>query len=783
MRKQINVRNQINVGKRNKVRKQKKMPPWLTVLALLAMATASALAQDSARDQFVRACAPCHGNSAEGADRAPSLANNRRLRSWNENEIADVIQNGRGSMPAFPFPPDKLQAVARFVRSLNAAAFESRPEGDALAGERIFFGSGGCSRCHTAKGTGGANGPDLSTVGKQLTVAELRQRLENPDPFDVPGYSVVKVQLKNGRSLRGFARNRGTHNLQLQTFEGRMRLLSDSEYTGIVEEKASYMPAFNGSTQERRDLIAFLSRLGGILAGPAPHQQETASQQDMRAILKPARGDWPTYSGNVNGNRFSPLAQINVRNVGRLQLAWSYSLPYSGLETTPLVIDGVMYGTGPNQVSAIDGRSGREIWRYSRPRTPGGTIAADAARGANRGVAMLGDRIFFLTDDAHLISLHRLTGAVLWDVSMPEQPQHYGATSAPLVVGDLIVAGVSGADEGIRGFVAAYKATTGELAWRFWTVPRPGETGSDTWQGVGNELGGGSTWLTGSYDSAAGVLYWATGNPYPDTDGDNRGGDNFYTNCVLALEAKTGRLLWHFQFTPHDLHDWDATEPLVLVNAAFQGSQRKLLLQANRNGFLYVLDRTNGKLLNTSPMVKKLNWASGIAADGRPQLLPANETSAGGVKTCPAVRGATNWYSTSYHPTARLFYVMTVEDCTLYRKAHDGGFGRIHDPADPGMKYLRAFRIDTGKVAWELSLIGAVEANYSGVLSTAGGLVFFGETSGGFAAVDATSGKYLWHFEANQPWKASPMTYEIAGRQYIAVASGSSILSFALPDE
>ncbi len=205
----------------------------------------------------------------------------------------------------------------------------------------------------------------------------------------------------------------------------------------------------------------------------------------------------------------------------------------------------------------------------SRPRTPGGTIAGDAAKGANRGVALLGDRVFFITDDAHLICLHRLTGAVLWDVFMPEEAEHYGGTSAPLVVGDLVIAGVSGADEGIRGFVAAYKAATGERAWRFWTVPRPGERGSETWKGTGAELGGGSTWLTGSYDAETGVLYWATGNPYPDTDGDNRGGDNLYTDCDLALDAKTGKLLWYFQFTPHDLHDWDATEPLVLVDATF----------------------------------------------------------------------------------------------------------------------------------------------------------------------------------------------------------------------
>ncbi len=732
--------------------------------------------------EFERTCGVCHGNKAQGTDRAPALANSRRLRAGGENEIANIIQNGRGGMPAFSLPEPQLQAIVHFVRSLNVPAFEMQPAGDTSAGEKLFFGSRDCAKCHTALGRGGANGPDLSVIGRQLTVAELAQSLDNPSSRHVEGYKVVNVKLHDGASLRGFARSRGMHDLQLQTFDGHMHLLRDGEYSAISKEASSFMPAFNGTPQERRDLIAFLSSMGDTPVGPVIGVEPNIAPSAIHAILEPAPGDWPTYSGSINSNRYSALAQINSTNISNLKLEWTYSLPYFGLETTPLVMDGVMYVTGPNQVSALDGRSGREIWHYARPRTEGGTIAGDAAKGANRGVAMLGDRIFFITDNAHLICLHRLTGAVLWDVSMPEEPGHYGGTSAPLVVGDLVVAGVSGGDEGVRGFLAAYEATSGERVWRFWTVPRPGEPGYETWKGSGPSLGG-STWLTGSYDAETGVLYWGIGNPYPDTDGDKRNGDNLYTDCDLALDAKTGKLLWYFQFTPHDLHDWDANQPLVLVDAKFHGSPHKLLLHANRNGFFYILDRTNGKLLQATPMVKKLTWASSIGDDGRPVLLPANETSLGGVKTCPAVRGATNWYSTAYNPATNFYYVMTIEDCTLYRKAHDGGYGRVDDPADPGRKVLRAFDIETGKAAWELPLIGPVEANYSGVLSTAGGLVFFGESSGGFAAVDAKTGKYLWHFEANQPWKASPMTYMVNGRQYVAIASGASILSFAIPEK
>ena len=416
-----------------------------------------------------------------------------------------------------------------------------------------------------------------------------------------------------------------------------------------------------------------------------------------------------------------------------------------------------------------DARSGRELWRYVRPRTPSGTIASDAASGANRGAALLGDRVFFVTDNAHLVCLSRLTGTLQWDVLMPETPQHYGATAAPLVVGDLVISGVAGGDDGIRGFVGAWKAATGEPA-------------ADTWTGNVVDGRGGATWLTGTYDPSTGLLYWPTGNPFPYTDGRERGGDNLYTNSDLALDPKTGTLRWYFQFTPHDLHDWDAVQPPVLIDTVFQGADRKLLLHANRNGYLYVLDRTNGKFLFGKPFVKELTWSSGLDAAGRPILTPNNETKLGNVKTCPAVRGATNWYSPAFSPLTNLYYVMVLEDCSLYREAQQGGFGFLDNPKDPGMKYLRALNIETGAIAWEIPQVGPVERNYSGVLATAGGVVFYGESSGGFAAVDARTGATLWHFEAGTTWKASPMTYMVEGRQYVAIAAGANILSFALPE-
>jgi alcohol dehydrogenase (cytochrome c) len=311
--------------------------------------------------------------------------------------------------------------------------------------------------------------------------------------------------------------------------------------------------------------------------------------------------------------------------VQRLAPKWTFPIQGAprALQVTPVVVDGVMYVTSVNEAYALDARNGREIWHYSRPRSEG--LAGDAASGINRGVAVLGDRVFMVSDNAHLFALHRLTGQLIWDVEMADASQNYGSTSAPLVVNGLVVAGVSGGDEGVRGFLDAYNAGSGERAWRFWTVPAPGEPGSETWDGRAWEHGCGATWLTGTYDPDAKLLYWPTGNPCPDYNGAERKGDNLYTASVVALDPTTGNLRWHYQFTPHDLHDWDATETPVLIDADFRGRPRKLMLQGNRNGFFYVLDRLTGELLVAEPFVKKLTWASGIGADGRPILLPGND--------------------------------------------------------------------------------------------------------------------------------------------------------------
>ena len=498
--------------------------------------------------------------------------------------------------------------------------------------------------------------------------------------------------------------------------------------------------------------------------------------------------DWPSYNGASNGSRYSTLAQITNGNVSRVVPKWIFSLQNAPrLQVTPVVVDGVMYVTSANECYALDAGAGREIWHYRRPRTKG--LVGNAAGGVNRGVAVAGDRLFMVTDHAHVIALNRFTGALLWETEMADWRQNYNATGAPLVVGSMIVTGTSGGDEGVRGFVAAFDQASGKEIWRFWTVPRRGEPKSETWQGKGIEHPGATTWLTGTYDAELDTVYWPTGNPSPDLIGDDRPGDNLYSDSVVALDAKSGALKWHFQFTPHDVWDYDSQETPALIDATWQGQPRKLLVHVNRNGYLYVLDRTNGKFLLGRQYAKNVTWSSGLTPEGRPIVVPNMEPTIEGRRVCPSLDGASNWYSTSFNPTTGLYYAQTNDKCGIFTKlpmeweAGKGFMGGSFKqaPDEPAQRVLRAFDIQTGKPVWELPQTGAVDS-WGGVLSTAGGLVIFGEDSGALMAADAASGKPLWSFQTNALWKASPMTYMFDNKQYVAIASGSSIIAFGLPD-
>jgi alcohol dehydrogenase (cytochrome c) len=632
---------------------------------------------------------------------------------------------------------------------------------DVTRGRTVF--DQACARCHGGDAEGGQYGPGIVTRLALRADADLArliregipQRGMPPTPLgDEDGSALVaflrtlrrgegvlpavEARLVDGSTARGVAMNRSHGDLQLLDDAGRLRLLRAED------------DRFRPVTSDR---------------------------------------DWPTYHGMPGGNRFSTLDQITTSNVRRLAPTWMFSMPGAErLQTTPIVVDGVMYVTNVNEVVALDAGSGRRIWRFQIPRTKG--LAGDAAAGINRGVAVAGDRVFMTTDHAHLVALDRHTGERLWDAEMADWRMNYGATSAPLAIGGLVVSGISGGDEGVRGFLAAFDQASGREVWRFWTVPKPGEPGSETWRGRDIEHGCASTWLTGTYDAELDTLYWPTGNPCPDYDGRERQGDNLYSDSLLALDPRTGRLKWHFQYTPHDVWDWDAQQPPLLVDAAWEGRPRKLILHANRNGFFYVLDRADGRLLRATPFVKKLTWARAIGADGRPELNPNQKPTPEGVTVCPAVEGATNWFSSAFDAARGLYFVQALEKCTVYRLVpstweagtsfYSGTTRNV--PGERGEKILRALDVATGAVRWELPQAGP-GTSWGGVLATSGGLVFFGDDSGAFAAVDSSTGRRVWQFETNVLWKASPMTYSFDGRQYVAVAAGGSVLAFAVvPD-
>jgi PQQ-dependent dehydrogenase (methanol/ethanol family) len=689
-------------------------------------------------------------------------------------------------MPAFDLPDDMIDALATMITAWNAVAAKATVPGDAAAGHQFFAGKGQCISCHLAQGEGSAIGPDLSDIALTLTVDEIREALLSPDARIAPGYGLVTVRQRDGRVLRGFARNRSSFDLAIQDLTGALHTLSLDDVASITDEKTSHMATVKASADELRDVIAYLSRLTGVRPGAVVSPRRADTGIDFGRILNPKAGEWPTFNGNVSGNRYSPLTAINKANVSRLSVKWTLSIPlwslfhpdtpyyrqnmqYFGLETVPIVADGIMYVTGPNQVFALDPRTGHQIWHYSRPRST--DLVSDASLGTNRGVAVLGDHVFMVTDNARLIALNRVTGRPVWEVVMPDEAQRYGGTMAPLIVKDMVIAGVSGGDWGIRGFLSAYKAATGERVWRHWTIPAKGDPGFDTWQGTAVATGGGATWQTGSYDQETDTLYWATGNPWPNSDDRERGGDNLFTDCVLALDPATGKLKWYYQFTPHDVRDWDANEPNVLVNAMYRGQERKLLLHADRNGFFYVFDRTNGERLLSEKFVRQLTWASGIGADGRPIRTPERGVS------CPG--HATNWHGTAFSPATRWYYVQATEQCIV--RPSPGSWKTERPRAEPATRYLRALDIETGKIMWEIPQAGPADGKRdAGVLGTAAGILFYGDASGYFVAVDERDGKTLWRVPLNATIKTSPMTFTAGGQQFIALAVGSSIVCFGL---
>jgi alcohol dehydrogenase (cytochrome c) len=528
-------------------------------------------------------------------------------------------------------------------------------------------------------------------------------------------------------------------------------------------------------------------------------QQPVTSDRILNAAKEPQ--NWLTYSGNYNGQRYSPLDQITPANVRNLNLEWVFQVRSLGaadkFEATPIVADGVMYTVSPpNDVVALDAVTGRQFWRYNHNVAPAARVCCGRV---NRGVAILGNSVFMGTIDGRVVALNAKTGAVEWNVAIDRPEAGYSITVAPLVVKDKLIVGPAGGEYGIRGYILALDPKTGKELWKFYTIPAPGEPGSETWSGDAWKRGGGPIWVTGSYDADLNLMYWGVGNPGPDWNGDGRPGDNLYTDSVIALDPDTGRLKWHYQFTPHDEFDYDATQIQVLADITYQGQMRKVLMTANRNGVFYVLDRATGQFLEATPFAK-VNWVNGWDAKGRPNrvLAPTPE----GTLVYPNNQGATNWYSPSFSPRTGLFYIPTWADTfSVYRKTPGpnavpftegqfftgtfptmalppmvGGTTNTRLPRD-GYGSIQAVDPKTGDRKWEFKMNDVTD---SGVLSTAADLVFAGGREGYFFALDARTGNLLWRSMVGGQVASGPMTYAVNGRQYVAVSAGNNLFVYAL---
>jgi alcohol dehydrogenase (cytochrome c) len=527
--------------------------------------------------------------------------------------------------------------------------------------------------------------------------------------------------------------------------------------------------------------------LAGVIMGqsPSPTGMPVTYERLLKAMQEP--GNWLMYSGDYRSHHYSSLNQITVENVHGLRAKWIYQMHRPKVEATPIVVDGIMYVTRPpSDVIALDAETGRALWTFEYRLSSRVYICCGEV---NRGLAILGTTLFITTLDAKLIAIDARSGRMVWKRDLADPTLNYTATGAPLAVKDKVIAGIAGAEGGIRGFLDAYDAKTGERAWRFWTIPAPGEPGSETWGGDSWRYGGASTWITGSYDPELNLVYWGTGNPGPDYNGDVRPGDNLYSCSLLALDLDTGKLKWHFQFTPHDTRDWDATQIPVLLDSTLGGRPRKLVVVPNRNGFYYVLDRETGEFLLAKPYVKQ-TWAKEIDKKGRPVVNPGQDpTPEGNDSIWPGVDGGNNWMSPSYNPNTRLLYFNAREERRRFFKTDapefrpgeaffggGGGGGARFRPEESWGKLI-AMTPETGEIQWEHRILSPP---WAGVLSTAGNLVFSATPSGNFYALDARTGKELWRFNGGDRVHASPITFLSRGKQLITIPIGDVLIAFGL---
>ncbi|MDX2151967.1 MAG: PQQ-dependent dehydrogenase, methanol/ethanol family [Bryobacteraceae bacterium] len=737
-------------------------------------------------------CAGCHGPDGGGTGAGPALNTGSFRRGGSDEALFLVITKGipGTAMPAFSENALEAWQVITHLRSFSVARRAGRLPGNAEAGAALF--SQHCASCHWE------HAPDLSRVGGSRSAAELRESILKPHAQVAARYWQIRGRTRAGREVQGVRLNEDSRSVQYRDASGNLQSAWKKDLAEIQIVRTSPMPSFASklSSAEVDDLVAHLAT-GSAGATGAPALQGGATSDRLRNAAKEPH-NWLTYNGTYSSIHHSTLSQITPQNAGRLRLEWVWQAnSLEKLEATPLVIDGVMYLTdAPNDVVALDARTGRVFWRYEHTVPPG--VAPCCGR-VNRGLGVLGHTLFLATLDARLIALDARTGRKRWDVQVADYRQAYSLTLAPLVVGDKVIVGPAGGELGIRGFVAAYDAATGREAWRFRTIPEPGEFGHETWAGDSWKHGGGPVWLTGSYDPELNLTYWGIGNPGPDWNPSVRRGDNLFTSSVVALDAATGKRVWHFQFTPNDGWDFDAVQIPVLADLSWKGRARKVMLWGNRNGFFYALDRTNGEFLLGAPFVKQ-TWAKALDERGRPIKAEGSEPSEKGTLVYPGVQGGTNWYAPSFSPLTGLFYLTTWDDYPgIYYtweqkfepgKWYAGGSVQADLPAihrreprtwgpEAGYGAVRALDPLTGKRVWEYRMS---DVSDSGLLTTASHLLFSGSREGYFFALDARDGKELWNRYLGGQVASSPITWSADGRQYVTIASGHALFTFALPD-
>jgi alcohol dehydrogenase (cytochrome c) len=748
---------------------------------------------------FDASCVACHGAGGAGTERAPGLDTGRFKHGGEDFDVFQSIQKGVAGTQMPPFSSlraEEIWQLVSYVRSLSRVASNdatAAPTGDASRGEQLFFGEGRCSTCHEINGRGSLVAPDLSESGKHPPAA-IRAGIEHaPRPFG-PSPRYVKVSLRDGTQIDGLVKNEDSFTLVVQTFDGEYRALDRRQIRTVASAPASFAQGL--TSEQKGDVVAYLSRQKqrAVVAGEEALKRRAAErgaalglsfERLSRAEREPH--NWLTYWGSYRAEHFSELTQIDRRNVATLQARWAASLPGSSpLESTPLVVDGIMYVSGPpGDVYALDARSGLQLWKFHREQQ---RVNPFQINPFNKGVAVLGQRVFVNTLDNNLIALDARSGRVLWEQNLADTLEGYTMTGAPLALDDKVIVGISGGELGIRGFISAYDARDGRLLWRFDTIPDSAQPGHDTWPGDSWKTGGGATWLTGSYDAELHLLYWAVGNPGPDYDPTKRKGDNLYSCSVLALDPSTGRLVWHYQFSPHDTHDWDSTEDMILAEVPVRGHARKVILHADRNGFFYTLDRASGAFISAVPFVRQ-TWNKGFEPNGRPIFDPASLSTPEGHPIAPSI-GGTNFQAPSYDRKQQVLFLSFIDaegnasyEPAQYQRGQiftGAHFGAQRPPSVEPAQGVMALDVASGRKLWTFPLTrGSLSA---GVLATRGDVVFAASAEGNLIALDARSGQSLWHFQTGGQMMASPISYSVGGTQFVAIAAGNTLYSFALSE-